>query len=174
MTADDWNRRSVLKSWAISRTNLWNGSFLRRSSVDFWYLLISRRATVPGRNLCGFLTPPLAGADFLAALVANCFRGALPPVDLRAVCLVLAIFSSESNGQIPRIIYHYAWAGVWHRLSGAISLALVSIEPFPGASQHWHDMTRHLLHFFCTRQGLPLWHLWFWSRSKIYKMKLFI
>lgn len=34
---------------------------------------------------------PVAGADFLAALVANCFRGALPPVDLRAVCLVRAI-----------------------------------------------------------------------------------
>ena len=29
---------------------------------------------------------------FFAALVANDFRGALPPVDLRAVCLVLDIF----------------------------------------------------------------------------------
>ena len=38
-------------------------------------------------------TPPVAGADFLAALVANCFLGALPPVDLRAVCLVRAISS---------------------------------------------------------------------------------
>ena len=62
-----------------------------RSSVDFWYLRISRRATVPGRYLWGFLTPPVAGADFLAALVASCFLGALPPVDLRAVCLVRAI-----------------------------------------------------------------------------------
>jgi hypothetical protein len=26
-----------------------------------------------------------------AAFVANCLRGALPPVDLRAVCLVLAM-----------------------------------------------------------------------------------
>jgi hypothetical protein len=33
----------------------------------------------------------VVGADFLAALVASCFLGALPPVDLRAVCLVLAI-----------------------------------------------------------------------------------
>jgi len=32
------------------------------------------------------LTPPVAGADLRAALVANCFLGALPPVDLRAVC----------------------------------------------------------------------------------------
>ncbi|KAF2303274.1 hypothetical protein GH714_016244 [Hevea brasiliensis] len=49
------------------------------------------RATVPGRNLCGFLTPPVAGADFRAALVASCFRGAFPPVDFRAVCLVRAM-----------------------------------------------------------------------------------
>ena len=62
-----------------------------RSSVDFWYLLISRRATVPGLYLWGFLTPPVAGADFLAALVASCFLGALPPVDFLAVCLVRAI-----------------------------------------------------------------------------------
>ena len=43
-----WKRRSVLKSCAISRTSRWNGSFLISSSVDFWYLRISRRATVPG------------------------------------------------------------------------------------------------------------------------------
>merc|ERR1711868_259760 len=91
--AADWNLRSVLKSWAISLTSLWKGSFLMRSPVDFWYLLISLRATVPGLYLWGFLTPPMAGADFLAALVASCFLGAFPPVDLRAVCLVLAILS---------------------------------------------------------------------------------
>ncbi len=44
------------------------------------------------KNLWGFLTPPVEGALFLAALVASCFLGALPPVDLRAVCLVRAIF----------------------------------------------------------------------------------
>lgn len=37
------------------------------------------------------MTPPDAGADLRAAFVANCLRGALPPVDLRAVCLVRAI-----------------------------------------------------------------------------------
>ena len=37
------------------------------------------------------------GADFRAALVANCFRGALPPVDLRAVCFVRAIYSDEKS-----------------------------------------------------------------------------
>lgn len=36
------------------------------------------------------------GADLRAALVANCLRGALPPVDLRAVCLVLAIVCCSS------------------------------------------------------------------------------
>jgi len=59
--------------------------------VDFWYFLISRSATVPGLNLCGFFTPP-ARALFLADLEAI-LRGALPPVDLRAVCLVRAILS---------------------------------------------------------------------------------
>jgi hypothetical protein len=89
-TAEPWKRRSVLNSWAISRTKRWNGSFRMRSSVDFWYRLISRRATVPGRYLWGFFTPPVAGAFLRAALVASCLRGALPPVDLRAVCFVRA------------------------------------------------------------------------------------
>ena len=35
--------------------------------------------------------PPAVGADLRAALVASCLRGALPPVLLRAVCLVRAI-----------------------------------------------------------------------------------
>eukprot|EP01025_Chloroclados_australasicus_P045180 TRINITY_DN492_c1_g1_i2.p5 TRINITY_DN492_c1_g1~~TRINITY_DN492_c1_g1_i2.p5 ORF type:complete len:144 (+),score=5.76 TRINITY_DN492_c1_g1_i2:302-733(+) len=90
-TALDWKRKSVLQSWAISLTNLQNGSFLISNSVDFQYFLISRRATVPGLYLCGFLTPPVVGADLRAALVASCLRGALPPVDLRAVYLVRAI-----------------------------------------------------------------------------------
>ena len=46
---------------------------------------------MPGLNLCGFLTPPVAGADFLAAFDANCFLGAFYPVDFLAVYLVLAI-----------------------------------------------------------------------------------
>ena len=36
ITADDSKRRSVLKSWAISRTRRWKGSLRIRSSVDFW------------------------------------------------------------------------------------------------------------------------------------------
>jgi hypothetical protein len=32
------------------------------------------------------------GRTYRAALVASCLRGALPPVDLRAVCLVRAMF----------------------------------------------------------------------------------
>jgi hypothetical protein len=61
--------------------------------VDFWYFLISLKATVPGLNLWGFLIPPVAGADFLAALEASCFLGALAPVDFLAVYFVLAILS---------------------------------------------------------------------------------
>lgn len=89
----------TLKSWAISRTSLWNGSFLISSSVLFWYLRISlqrtsrplikqgnkrptnkknrkyvsyRRATVPGRYRWGFFTPPVVGADFRAAWKTQC------------------------------------------------------------------------------------------------------
>ncbi|CAA7409987.1 unnamed protein product [Spirodela intermedia] len=86
LTAELWNRRSVLKSCAISRTRRWKGSLRIKSSV----------ATVPGRKRWGFFTPPVAGADFLAALVASCFLGALPPVDFLAVCLVRAIFAKLS------------------------------------------------------------------------------
>ena len=84
-------RTSCLKSWEISLTSLWSGSFWINKSVLFWYLRISRSATVPGRYLWGFLTPPDDGDFFLAAFVASCLRGAFPPVDFRAVCLVLAI-----------------------------------------------------------------------------------
>jgi hypothetical protein len=59
--------------------------------VLFWYFLISLSATVPGLKRWGFFTPPVAGADFLAALVASCFLGAFPPVDFLAVCFVRAI-----------------------------------------------------------------------------------
>merc|ERR1711930_39937 len=104
ITAELWKRRSVLKSWAISLTRRWNGSLRISSSVDFWYLLISRRATVPGRYLWGFLTPPVAGADLRAALVASCFLGALPPVDLRAVCLVRAMLLGRSSSGSKRQI----------------------------------------------------------------------
>jgi hypothetical protein len=40
---------------------------------------------------------PVAGADLRAALVASCFRGALPPVDLRAVCLVRAMLPAGGS-----------------------------------------------------------------------------
>jgi histone H3 len=52
----------TLKSCAISRTSRWKGSLRMSSSVDFWYRRISRSATVPGLNRCGFLTPPAAVA----------------------------------------------------------------------------------------------------------------
>ena len=63
MTAELWKRRSGLKPF--SRTSLWKGRFLMRSSVLLWHLLISRRATVPGLYLCGFFSPPVAGALLL-------------------------------------------------------------------------------------------------------------
>ena len=52
--------------------------------------------------LCGFLTPPVAGADLRAALVASCLRGALPPVDLRAVCFVRAMAAVDDSAGVWR------------------------------------------------------------------------
>ena len=69
----------------------WASSILYKVLTDFWNFLISLRATVPGLYLCGFLTPPVTEADFLAALVASCFLGCLIPVVFLAVCFVLAI-----------------------------------------------------------------------------------
>lgn len=73
------------------------------NSVDFWYFLISLRATVPGLNLWGFFKPPVPlappvapidGAVFLAYLVAKCFVGFLfADVLFLAVSFVLAISS---------------------------------------------------------------------------------
>jgi len=40
----------------------------------------------------GFLTPWVAGLDFVAVLVVNYFFGALAPLDIIAVCLVFAIY----------------------------------------------------------------------------------
>jgi len=63
-----------------------------RRSVDFWYFLISLKATVPGLNLWGFLTPVVTGALFLAIFWAtSCFLGTFCAVDFLAVCFVLAI-----------------------------------------------------------------------------------
>lgn len=45
-------------------------------------------------NLCGFLTPPTAALRLAGS--ASCLRGALPPVTLRAVCLVRAMITQYS------------------------------------------------------------------------------
>ena len=42
-----------------------------------------------------------AGGSFLAALVARALRGALPPVDFRAVCLVMAMIKVICSTQKP-------------------------------------------------------------------------
>ena len=65
--AADWNRRSVLKSWAISLTNLWKGNFRMSSAEVFWKWWMSCRATVPALYLWGFTCLPciLASCIFL-------------------------------------------------------------------------------------------------------------
>ena len=51
--AVDWNLHGIVgyRSLTTSRTRRWNENFRINNSVDFWYFLISRRATVPGRYL---------------------------------------------------------------------------------------------------------------------------
>merc|ERR1711974_81156 len=71
---------------------LWhNSDTLGVNGAQIGVLEQSHQISLTGLYLWGFLTPPVDGADFLAALVASCFLGAFPPVDLRAVCLVRAI-----------------------------------------------------------------------------------
>ncbi len=79
----------------IGQPARYSGSVIDLSNIKrfvfFWYLRISRRAMVPGRQWWGFFTPPTDLARLRAAIVARWMRGAFPPVDLRAVCFVLAI-----------------------------------------------------------------------------------
>ena len=67
----------------------------------------------------------VAGADLLAALVANCLRGALPPVDLQAVCFVRAILeicTEEEKKEIEAHVNDLFKAGdeVIHNLSTCV------------------------------------------------------
>ncbi len=73
-------------------TRCWKGVYLMRRSVFFWNFWTSLRATVPGHKRRGFLTAFVGCFEAARALlVAKCRRGAFPPVDLRAVCLVRAM-----------------------------------------------------------------------------------
>ena len=44
----------------------------------------------------------MAGADLRAPLVASCLRGALPPVDLRAVCFVRAMVRCSVDKEVVK------------------------------------------------------------------------
>ena len=78
-SAASWRaRRAVLcihksnfKLQAILRTTRWKGAFLIKRSVPFWYLRISQRATVPGRQRWGFFMPPKDLPRLHAAFVAR-------------------------------------------------------------------------------------------------------
>jgi hypothetical protein len=68
---------------------------LAASKSNIGIHLISLSATVLGQYRWGFFTPPVKGAALLrAAFATESFCGALPPVDLRAVCLVLRQLAS--------------------------------------------------------------------------------
>ena len=50
------------------------------------------------------MQPPTGGAALRAAFVASCFRGALPPVDLRAVCFTRAMLLSDKTIPFEEIL----------------------------------------------------------------------
>ena len=90
------NRQPPPTSCAISRIKRTKGFLRISNSVLFWSFRISRSATVPGRKRCGLRIPPSAGFVLRAAAIASSLRGALPPVDLLAVCFVRAIVEKVS------------------------------------------------------------------------------
>ena len=52
------------------------------------------------QRLAGFWMPPVVQVDLLAPPLADSFRGALPPVDLRAVCLVRPANISQPSREL--------------------------------------------------------------------------
>lgn len=101
-SVDFWYRR-ISRRATVPGLYKTLGKIERAKCFNLWhhhkiYLIRKEQKTKPARwrpfvylYLWGFFTPPVDGALFLAALVASCFLGAFPPVDLRAVCLVRAI-----------------------------------------------------------------------------------
>ena len=106
-----------------------------RSSVDFWYLRISRRATVPGRYLCGFFCCPFcpccdAGSFLPLVFVAlttpfvcldgvfawGSLRGALPLPGSSGWCLNHSSLSLlGKGGGLPAFLCALTWfmSGAW-------------------------------------------------------------
>ena len=72
----------------------------------------------------------LAGALLRAALVASCLRGAFPPVDLRAVCLVRAMVSvlCEVREFLLRSLALPGDAGVRHPAPAPFSCGILPRE----------------------------------------------
>ena len=96
-----WNRSLGHSFPATSFTKRWKGSFLINKSVDFWYLRISRRATVPRRKRRGLRTPPRDGSPILSPCrVLYRPRGAFPPVLIPACCFVRAMITSTGDGWV--------------------------------------------------------------------------
>lgn len=79
------------------------------------------------RKRCAFLTPPEVVVDFLAAFVAICLRGALPPVDLRAVCLVRAICGVCGGG-----FFNFRVVRGWRKFKSKIGTIHAFIIGFQG------------------------------------------
>ena len=91
-TALDWKRYFAPQvSNATSFARRWNGSLRIRHSVDFWYLRISRRATVPARTRRRWRPRPSAARrrDCYSTFrlchgwIYRCMRSGTPPTRVR-------------------------------------------------------------------------------------------
>jgi len=86
--------------------------------------------------LWGFFTPPAVGADLRAALVASCLRGALPPVDLRAV------WTGQGQGQgEDGAIRDNAKRTAYWGIEGGVNIVLqtAATRSFPGPVEQKTD-----------------------------------
>ena len=120
-TALDWKRYFAPQvSNATSFARRWNGSLRIRHSVDFWYLRISRRATVPARTRRRWRPRPSAARrrdcystfrpchGWIYCRMCICMRSGTPPPACVCVqawrCTVLSM----------QLLYGLAWAiAVW-------------------------------------------------------------
>ena len=90
-------RTPAMRPLANSRTKRWNDILRIKSSVDICSLRISRNATILG---CQWDTRValLASSGFIlcASFNASSLGGALPPIDLAAVCFVFTMLPKKA------------------------------------------------------------------------------
>ena len=132
--AADWNRRSVLKSWAISLTNLWKGNF-RMSSAE---VSESGRCLVePQSPLCTCGVSPVSPASSPHVSSSSAPQSSptcggparFSPLCKR--CTGLAAFgqSGVTCGLLARLFasHHWFWWCIFAHLSALVRVIIITI-----------------------------------------------